>query len=86
MKLNPDFKTQITKDEHITIAMPGTGFNGFFRTKDTAAFIIDCLQTDTTQAEIVDKVLDKYDVDRETAEKDVARIIAELDKIGAIVK
>lgn len=86
MKLNPKFLTHETKGEHITVSTTGTKFNGMIRSNPTAAFIVESLKTDTTESKIVDKLLAKYDVDRATAEKDVASIISQLRKIGAIVE
>ena len=87
MKLNPKFKTRITKNETITVAMPDAGFNGFFRSKDEISkLIIECLQTETTQAEIVEKIFTNYDVEQERVENDVAEIITKLKEIGAIIE
>lgn len=85
MKLNPKFLTHETKGEHITVSTTGTKFNGLIRSNPTAAFIVESLKSDTTESEIVDKILEKYDVDRTTAEKDVADIIDKLRSIGAVI-
>ena len=85
MKLNPKFLTHEIKGEHITVSTTGTQFNGLIRSNPTAAFIIESLKTETTESEIVDKMLENYDVDRDTAEKDVASIISQLRRIGAVV-
>lgn len=85
MKLNPKFLTHETKGEHITVSTTGTKFNGLIRSNPTAAFIVESLKSDTTESEIVDKMLEKYDVDRTTAEKDVADIIDKLRSIGAVI-
>lgn len=85
MKLNPKFLTHETKGEHITVSTTGTKFNGLIRSNPTAAFIVESLKNDTTESKIVDKMLEKYDVDRNTAEKDVANIIGKLRSIGAVI-
>lgn len=85
MKLNPKFLTHETKGEHITVSTTGTDFNGLIRSNPTAAFIIEAMKTDTTESAVVDKLLAKYDVDRATAEKDVANIIGKLRAIGAVI-
>ena len=85
MKLNPKFLTHETKGEHITVSTTGTKFNGLIRSNPTAAFIVESLKTDTTESAVVDKVLAKYDVDRPTAERDVANIIGKLRTIGAVI-
>lgn len=66
MKLNPKFLTHETKGEHITVSTIGTKFNGLIRSNPTAAFIVESLKKDTTESEIVDKMLAKYEVDRPT--------------------
>ena len=85
MKLNPKFLTHETKGEHITVSTTGTKFNGLIRSNPTAAFIVESLKNDTTESEIVDKILAKYDVDRNTAENDVADIVGKLRSIGAVI-
>ena len=85
MKLNPKFLTHETKGEHITVSTTGTKFNGLIRSNPTAAFIIEALKAETTESEIADKLLAKYDVDRSTAEKDVADMIGKLRSIGAVI-
>lgn len=86
MKLDPKFLTHTTKGEHITVSTSGAKFNGLIRSNSTAAFIIEALKTDTTIDGIVDKILEKYDVDRPTAEKDVSAIIDKLRSIGAVTE
>lgn len=66
MKLNPKFLTHETKGEHITVSTIGTKINGLIRSNPTAAFIVESLKKDTTESEIVDKMLAKYEVDRTT--------------------
>lgn len=85
MKLNPKFLTHETKGEHITVSTTGTKFNGLIRSNPTAAFIVESMKADTNESKIVDKILAKYDIDRTTAEKDVADIIGKLRSIGAVI-
>ena len=85
MKLNPKFLTHETKGEHYMISTSGTAFKGIVKNNQTAALIIETLKTDTTQSQIVDKILERYTgTDRKTVERDVSDIIRQLDSIGAI--
>lgn len=87
MKLNPKFLTHVTKGEHYMISTSNTKFKGIVKNNETAAFIIECLKTDTTESAITDKLMKEYkDVDRPTVERDVANIISKLRSIGAIVE
>ena len=83
MKLKKEFVTHRTGDEQLMISVGGS-FNGMVRSNSTAARIIDMLAEDTTEEKIVDGLLEIYDVERERAARDVAKVIADLRKIGAI--
>lgn len=83
MKLKDNFITHETDGEQIMVAAGGS-FAGMVRSNATAAFIVDCLKTDTTEAEILDKMLAKYDADKNVMAEDLKMIIGKLRKIGAI--
>ncbi|WP_298531310.1 PqqD family protein [uncultured Ruminococcus sp.] len=85
MKLDPKFLTHETKGEHYIISTNDTKFKGIVKNNSTAAFIVECLKSDTTQGAVVDKILARYTgVDRGTVEQDVAEVIDKLRSIGAI--
>jgi len=78
--------TQDYKNEQLMVASGRAAkrFHGIARSNATAAFIIDCLKTETTEAEIVQKITTAYDVDGDTAARDVRAILEQLRGIGAI--
>ena len=85
MKLNPKFLTHETKGEHYMISTSGTEFKGIVKNNETAAFIIGCLKTDTTEEAIADKLLAEYEgADRAEVTSDISEVIAKLRSIGAI--
>ena len=85
MKLNSKFFTHETNGEHYMVSTGDTEFKGIVKNNDTASFIIECLKENTTVNDIVDKILDEYDIDdKKTVEKDVKDIIDKLRNIGAI--
>ena len=75
MKLKSDFITQTIEDSQFLLSVAGRHFNGIIRSNETATFIVDQLKEETIEAAIVDALLREYDAERETVEKDVARII-----------
>lgn len=83
MKLKDNFITHETDGEQIMVAAGGS-FAGMVRSNATAAFIVDCLKTDTTEKDILDKMLAKYDGDKNVMAEDIKTIIGKLRKIGAI--
>lgn len=87
MKLNPNFLTHETKGEHYMISTSDTKFKGIVKNNETAAFIVECLKTDTTESAVVDKLLTEYPkADRAVVTQDVSEIVAKLRSIGAIAE
>ena len=87
MKLDSRFLTHVTKGEHYMISTRDTQFKGIVKNNETAAFIIECLKSETTESAITDKIMSEYKgADRQTVERDVANIIGRLRSIGAIVE
>lgn len=86
MKLNDNFLTQTIDDTQVMVATGDSDFNGIIRSNSTAAEIIDLLKEETTRDEVVDKMLAKYDAEREEIASDVDMVIATLRKVGAIVE
>ena len=46
-------------------------FNGIINLNETGAFLFELLQKGAERDELVDKMLEEYDVDREKAEADI---------------
>jgi len=85
MKLNSKFLTHNTNGQHYLISTGDIKFKGIIKNNDTAAFIIECLKENTTETDIVDKILNEYSVtNRKKVEKDVRDVIEKLHSIGAI--
>ncbi|MCE7699882.1 MAG: PqqD family protein [Methanobacterium paludis] len=86
MKLKDGFITHDSDGEQIMVAVGDAAdkFHGLVRSNETAAFIIDCLKQESTEEQIVDAVLWKFDAARHVVTKDVHNIITDLRKIGAI--
>ena len=86
MKLKEGFITHDSDGEHIMVAVneESDKFHGLVRSNKTAAFIIECLKQESTEEQIVDKVMEKYDAAFDTVKTDVHRIIETLRSIQAI--
>lgn len=86
MKLKEGFITHQIQNTQIMVAAGDAAkyFHGLVRSNETAAFIVDCLKSETNEETIVDKILEKYDVSREIAAKDVHTVIEKLKSIGAL--
>ena len=84
MKLKKGFIPHITNGEYYLVPTGNAKFSGIIKGNKTAHFICECLLEKTTQEEILEKMLDKYQVDRPRAEKSIVSVLAQLREIGAI--
>lgn len=83
MRLNRHFISYTSAGEQILVDVT-SHFSGLIRSNPTAAYIVECLQNDTTEEQIVCAMLDKYDAPREVIAGDVARILQKLRSVGAL--
>ena len=84
MKLKSDFITQDIDDTQFLVPVGAEAFQGIVRSNRTAAFIVDRLKEETTEAQIVDAMCKKYDAPREEIAADVSNIINTLRGINAL--
>ncbi len=83
MKLKSTYIIRKGDDDYIMMDASGK-FAGIIHSNATTAFIAQCLKTETTKEEIVQKILDKYDASESEASESVDRIVEKLKSIGAI--
>lgn len=84
MKLSDAFLTHDDGDQKLLVSTGTSKFSGLVRSNQTAGFIIECLKTETTEDEIVEKMLKKWDAPDEIIRCDVQKIVKQLKDIGAI--
>ncbi len=72
--------------EHMVVATGEAAkkFNGMVRNNDTAHFIMQQMLEDTTEEEIVEKVLSTYEADQEIVEKSVRNVVEQLRQAGLL--
>lgn len=61
-------------------------FHGIMSLNSSALLLWETLQKDCTEEELVAVFLDTYDVDEETATKDVREFIAQLEQINILIR
>ena len=54
-------------------------FNGMITLNDSASFFWDCMINETTEEEVIEKVINEYDIDKETAKRDIEKFIKMLE-------
>lgn len=84
MKLNDNYLSYTLSGERMLLSVGKTGFPGIARGNESAMFIIDCLQNETSEDEIVRAMLREYDVPEDTIRRDVKAVLDKLRSINAI--
>ena len=75
MKLKEGFLTQSVDNVQFLVPMIAGEFNGLVRSNETAAFIVNQLQRETTPEKIIDAMCAEYDTTREVIATDVLEIL-----------
>lgn len=83
MKLKDTFITHMSNGEQILVDVSGQ-FSGLIRNNGSAAYIVDCLKSETTVDEIVNKMNEEYDASKDVLKKAVNDVITKLKSAGAI--
>ena len=84
MKLNSNFITHKTGDKFVMICLDRKKFSGIVRLNETACFVVEQLKKDVSTEEILAAMKKEYEVDEETAKRDIERVLNVLREIGAL--
>ncbi|MBO7680223.1 MAG: PqqD family protein [Thermoguttaceae bacterium] len=86
MKLNPEFVLRTLDDTTILVPFgrAQVDFNGMLTVNAVGAFLVEQLQSDVTEDELVERLTARYEVDAETARKDVASFLNSLRQCKAL--
>lgn len=86
MKIKDGFLLRQFGEESIVVAV-GEGsedFNKLITLNSVGAFIFEKLGNDITREELIKSVIDRYDIDKETAERDTDAFIGKLKEAGLL--
>ena len=84
MRLRSDFLTHKNGTEAFIIPTDKAEFSGLVRGNKAFGDVIDLLKTETTEDEIVQAMLAKYDAPEETIRRDVRKGLDALRSTGAL--
>lgn len=86
MKINNGFILREVADSYVVVAVGDKlrEFNSIINLNETGAFLWRILEKETTEQELIEKLLEEYDVDRETAEKDIKDFIQKIQEAGLL--
>lgn len=86
MKLTNGLYLSEMGSEFVVMADEPRVFNGVIKLNKSGAFLFELLQKDTSYDDVLQAVLEKYEVDEETAQDDIDEYIEIFDKAGLIEK
>ena len=87
MKIKAGFMRRRLGTQEVVVAVGEASkqFSGIIRLNETGAYIWDRLAAgDTTEEAVVDALLSEYEVSREVAERDVAKLVSTLRNEGML--
>ena len=84
MKLKKEMLTHFMDGSQVMVSTDKNIFSGIVTSNKTAAFIVDCLKTETTPEAIKQAMFDKYDAPIEVISQDVDDVISKLRSIGVL--
>lgn len=87
MRLKDDFILHNTGEDFVIIATGEAtkNFNGIIKLNNMGGEIVGLLTTDISEEEIIKAIVEKYEVEYETAKEDILNLLDSLKKAGVIL-
>ena len=87
MNLNKDFILRNIAGESILVATGSAtqDFNGMITLNEVATFILGNIDECETEEVVVEKVLEEFEIDEETAKNDVREFLDQAIKFGIVI-
>ena len=86
MKIKKGFIVRKIGGQNVAVAVGEASkeFNGMIKLNETGKFLWDLLEKGALIDELVEKVLEEYEVDESTARADVEKFVENLKEVGAL--
>lgn len=86
MKLKQGFVLSKAGEDYVAVATGEAGktFHGLVRNNQTAAFLMEQLKNECSEDDLVQALLDNYEVDEETAKRDVEQFVRIIGEAGML--
>lgn len=80
MTIKPEYKLKTLAGEHIVVptGQEAVAFNGILTLNQSGKLLFERLQAGATEHDLIQLLLDTYDVDRQRAEQDVNVFLSKL--------
>ena len=86
MKIRNGFILRKVGEQNVVVAVgeASRSFNGIIRLNDSGRYLWEKLQSGTTEQELLQTMLNDFDIDESTASKDISAFIAKLEEAGLL--
>lgn len=87
MKLKYEFAVREIVGEYVLVPL-GQGaleLGAMISTSETGAFLVEALRKDVTRLELLQLILDTFEIDSSTAEKDLDEFLSQLNKQNLLI-
>lgn len=86
MKMESNFEIVKIVEEYILVPVGDQmeSFQGTVVLNDVSAYMLELMREDRTEKELVQLIMNEFDVDEKTAEEDVLEALNEMKRIGII--
>lgn len=80
MKIKEGFVLRELGGQYVVVALgeASKNFNGIIHLNETGAFLFNQLKEDVNKQQLINKILEEYEIDLENAKKDVDKFIEKL--------
>lgn len=87
MKVSPEFILREIADEYIVVPIgeEAKRIHGVLRLNEEGAFLWKLMEKEQTEETLFDALLNEYQVEADTAKKDISVFLEELKKIGCLL-
>ena len=85
MKIKSIFEFEEINNELIMVSLDSDLFNGLIKVNDSAAFIINCLKEETNEKDIVNKMVEYYQINKDEATKGLNKVLLKLKELNLLI-
>lgn len=88
MRVSKDFILREIAGEFmlVPVGKAATRLNGLITMNEIGQFLFRALEQEQNAEDLVSKILEEYDVDRDTACKDLQEFLQQLRELGALIE